>query len=691
MAVRPSVLVLLLLSIPAAAPLSGQEGGKSQKGTTSTRPLRPSPDPDLQKLLADYEIKEKDFPWELREIRAGERWTSSWLTFPSAVAGEPEENRTVWAKLWQPAEPARGRPAVLLLHWLGGSFDLLEIIGQRLAENGIVSLMMYMPHYGPRRARDRERRRTLLGGRQEEALAGIRQAVLDARRAGDWLAARPDVDPARVGLVGISLGAVVGSLAAGVDDHFSRCAFVIGGGDLPAIILHGSRETAEQKRRLEEEGCTADRLRELWKAIEPCTFASRMQADDVLMINAEEDEIVPRASTEKLHEAIGRPEIRWLKGGHYGIVLHIGTVLRDITAHVSQLPALRPDPGAGPPRIRVLLLEAAREAPIEIRGPYALRVRGAPDEREERLAPSTLRAEGERIALGSRFLAAPRFLLVPDRGGDLLVDGRAHDGSIEVLRGDDGAFAVVNEVDLESYVAGVAGPEIGAEAPLEALKAQAVASRTFAWTALGRDGPFDVYADTRSQVYRGRPAAGGPAGRAAGQTRGQMLFWRGRPFRAYFSSTCGGATESASEALGVADIPPLAGTACGNCEGARRAAWSVVIPEADFKVGPFTGLAARSLTRSGRVREAAFSFEDGTNRVVPARDLRAALGWDRLPSTRFEAVKEGAGVRINGRGWGHGCGLCQEGALGMARAGRSCGEILGKYYPGAEVRKAYGR
>jgi len=323
--------VLLLLSL---VPRAQEES--VQKGSASCRALRPSRDPALQALLARYEFKEKEFPWQLREVRQNEKFTLYWLTFPSAVQGESEENNTVWARFWQPKEPGRKRPAALLLHWLGGKFDLFELIGQRLAENGVPALMMYMPDYGPRAAKDPARREKLMKMEMERVLGNIRQSVMDARRAGDWLAARPDVEPSRVGIVGISLGAVIGSLAAGVDDRFGRSLFVIGGGDLPGIILHGSKETVAAKRQLEEAGLTPEKMRELWKDIEPCTFASRMRPEEVLMINAETDEVIPKDCTLRLHEAIGRPEIKWFKGGHYALLFQVGSVLKDILAHLGQ-------------------------------------------------------------------------------------------------------------------------------------------------------------------------------------------------------------------------------------------------------------------------------------------------------------------------------------------------------------------
>jgi hypothetical protein len=134
----------------------------------------------------------------------------------------------------------------------------------------------------------------------------------------------------------VSLGAIIGSLTAGVDDRFGRSVFIIGGGDLPTIVLHGSKETVAAKRKLEEAGLTAEKLRDRWKDIEPCTFASRMRPEEILMINADADEVIPKECTIQLRDAIGSPEIKWFKGGHYALVFQVGTVLKDILSHLGQ-------------------------------------------------------------------------------------------------------------------------------------------------------------------------------------------------------------------------------------------------------------------------------------------------------------------------------------------------------------------
>jgi len=326
--VRSLLLVLVLLACP--------QDEKITKGTTPNRPLRPSTDPALQALLKNFEYPDSEFPWTLREMRQGEKFTQYWLSYPSAVKSETPEHNTVWCRFWQPKDGAKRRPAAVLLHWLGGSFDTLEIIGQRMAEQGIATLMLYMPGYGPRKAKDAGPNDKLTKKDMEAMILGLRQTVVDIRRAGDWLARRPDVEPSRIGLVGISLGAVVGSLAAGVDDHFGRSVFLIGGGDLPAIVMHGSRETAEAKARLEKDGLTMEDLRARWRNVEPLTFASRVRPQEILLINADADEVIPKACTEKLRAAMGDPDIKWFKGGHYALLFQLGTALKDITTHLTQ-------------------------------------------------------------------------------------------------------------------------------------------------------------------------------------------------------------------------------------------------------------------------------------------------------------------------------------------------------------------
>ena len=310
---------------------------KIEKGTARARAI-PDLDGDLKTLLAGFESPDKEFDWELTLLKDGDKTATYELTFPSPIKTDIEENNKVWGKFWLPKDDQPRRPAVVLLHWLGGSFAPLEMIAAKLADGGVATLMIYLPQYGKRRAKDPAKREEMINTNLEHTRANLRQAVFDVRRAGDSLASRKDVDRPRLGLMGISLGALVGSLVAGVDPGFSRIVLVIGGADLPSICLNDSRETRKIKQKLEADGVTLEKLREELKSVEPLTYASRVDGSNVLMINADNDEVIPRACTEKLWTAFGEPKISWIKSNHTGIVLHVIPILKDAIEHLKTRP-----------------------------------------------------------------------------------------------------------------------------------------------------------------------------------------------------------------------------------------------------------------------------------------------------------------------------------------------------------------
>ncbi len=252
----------------------------------------------------------------------------------------------------------------------------------------------------------------------------------------------------------------------------------------------------------------------------------------------------------------------------------------------------------------------------------------------------------------------------------------------------------VVELRLEDYVAGVVSGEMPATFPPEALKAQAVAARSYALTrkieaqAAGRG--HDIASGVLAQVWTER--AGAAARAAAEATAGEVLVVGMEPVEAYFHASCGGRTEGGLAAIGR-DLPYLAPVVCGRCEGAPRVRWKVEVPARE--VGRLVGLAgdasaARITTRSATGRAERVEIEGaGATVALSAADLRQRLGFSRLPSLAFE-VRAGKGVlAFEGAGHGHGAGLCQWGAAGLAREGRTYREILAHYYRGAEVVRMY--
>ena len=252
----------------------------------------------------------------------------------------------------------------------------------------------------------------------------------------------------------------------------------------------------------------------------------------------------------------------------------------------------------------------------------------------------------------------------------------------------------VLELRLEDYVAGVVAGEMPASFPPEALKAQAVAARSFALTrkidaqAAGR--AWDIGASVLAQVFSRSP---GPAARAAADaTAGEVLVMEMEPVEAYFHASCGGRTEGGLAALGR-DLPYLAPVECGRCGGSPRVRWTLRVPARELAraaglSGAATGARVVARTPSGRAEK--MEIRAGERRaLLGAAELRQRLGFSRLPSLAFDLKAERGAFVFDGRGQGHGAGLCQWGAAGLAKEGKDYRAILLHYYPGTEVVRMY--
>jgi cephalosporin-C deacetylase-like acetyl esterase len=147
----------------------------------------------------------------------------------------------------------------------------------------------------------------------------MRQGICDVRRAAAWLASRAEVDPARLGVTGISLGGIVASVAAAVDPTLNRAALLLAGGDL-ARVLWEMPEGAKYRALWVESGRDLDDLKALSDPFDPLTHAHRLVGKRVVMMAGKVDEVIPPASARALWEAAGRPPITWYDCGHYSAV-----------------------------------------------------------------------------------------------------------------------------------------------------------------------------------------------------------------------------------------------------------------------------------------------------------------------------------------------------------------------------------
>ncbi|HKK27296.1 MAG TPA: SpoIID/LytB domain-containing protein [Gemmatimonadota bacterium] len=308
-----------------------------------------------------------------------------------------------------------------------------------------------------------------------------------------------------------------------------------------------------------------------------------------------------------------------------------------------------------------------------------------------------------------------------DGSGDVRIDGRAYRGGAEVVAVPGRGIVAINRLPLEAYLLGVVPLEIGPRGREEAqaVKAQAVAARTYALANLGRRDSlgFDVFGSVQDQVYGGIGAERPEAVEAVRATAGEVLTWRGRPIRAYYHADGGGRTAAVHEVWNLPDAPYLRsvtdrrpdGSDWGDADPNHRweESWSAAELRASLsaglasyygvdtvRVGTVSHIRVSGRTASGR----AAALEVRTDRgryVVERNDIRFVLrraDGRVLRSTLFEVERgpgAAAGLVLRGRGNGHGVGMCQWGAIGRARSGQGYREILEAYYPGAELRRAY--
>ncbi len=266
--------------------------------------------------------------------------------------------------------------------------------------------------------------------------------------------------------------------------------------------------------------------------------------------------------------------------------------------------------------------------------------------------------------------------------------------SVQSVKGRD-EILVVNQVELEDYVRGVIGSEMSPSWPIEALKSQAVISRTYAlWNKYNRyDQPYHMESNVLDQVYRGLKRQSDVVKQAVKETYGEIMVYMYRPAQTYFSATCGDHTEDVGE-IWRESLPYLPGVECGYCKHAPRHRWDVTLTEKEVRKaanvsGRIKSIEIISRTKAGsankiKVRTAKQS------RTIKGTALRAATGYTKMYSTRIDKIKKTkGGWRITGKGFGHGIGLCQWGAHGMAEEGKSYKDILEHYYPAAHLQPVY--
>lgn len=296
------------------------------------RPLKPAGDPALKKLLRGYALPGKGFSWTARRQARFSRFHVYDLRFPSPLRSPDPENNVVPCELY--LVPGREkRPAAVVLHILDGKFRVARLISQYLAGRGIHALLLKMAYYGPRRPKDPKRFKRLSED-LPTLLSGVRQTVLDIRRAAFLLSRMPQVDPRRISIAGVSLGGFLAALASGVDGGFHRTGIILAGGRLEKVFTSDAREARSLKRYLLARGLTGSKLARLLAPIEPCNFASRIPRGSILMVNADADPVVPPECARAFARAAGGVKIHWIHGNHYALLRRALPVLKMLGDHL---------------------------------------------------------------------------------------------------------------------------------------------------------------------------------------------------------------------------------------------------------------------------------------------------------------------------------------------------------------------
>ena len=236
---------------------------------------------------------------------------------------------------------------------------------------------------------------------------------------------------------------------------------------------------------------------------------------------------------------------------------------------------------------------------------------------------------------------------------------RRYSGKLEITPNARELIIVV-VMPMETAVASVVAAESPPRAPMEALKAQAVATRSFLVAGKGRHHSFDFCDTTHCQFLRAPPGPATAASQAAAATRGLALAYKDEVFAAMYSASCGGQTHALAElGIPVHGYPYFAVT-CNYCRR-HPEKWATQLKAEDAAV--------LAPTESARL------------------NLARRLGWKSVPGNSYSSHKENGSVVLEGVGVGHGIGLCQRGGADMARHGASFQEILRHYYPNTEVKQ----
>ncbi|HEY5973552.1 MAG TPA: SpoIID/LytB domain-containing protein [Geobacteraceae bacterium] len=344
-----------------------------------------------------------------------------------------------------------------------------------------------------------------------------------------------------------------------------------------------------------------------------------------------------------------------------------------------------------PEAIRVAIVKGAEQVKLDGGGLLATDEQRLP----LRLTfPAVVKRSKDLISVNGRNVSS----LVVAAAGIVQVNGKGYRGLIEVYPGEKGLL-VINELPLEEYLVGLINCEISSLWPIEAVKAQAVIARSYAFYQKDarKYALYHLESSVLDQVYEGVDIEDSRAVRGVRETAGEVLTFGGRVIQAFYHANCGGHTEAAENVWGTA-IPYLCGVECAYCTTVPSVRWEQTLPlkklesllrGGGYQVSGLQDIRAGKSNASGRVRDLTLVASKGSQ-TISAVNFRKAIGYSVIKSTNFDIRTFGDDLLFTGFGSGHGVGLCQWGAKQRASEGFSYREILDYYYPGVRLERLYG-
>jgi stage II sporulation protein D len=290
-------------------------------------------------------------------------------------------------------------------------------------------------------------------------------------------------------------------------------------------------------------------------------------------------------------------------------------------------------------------------------------------------------------------LAPNSSLYISSPSGILTFNKTDYRGIIEIKKRDRASIAI-NHISLEQYLKSVVPAEMPPSWEMEALKAQAVAARTYAlFNSMNKKfDDYDLESNTNSQVYKGIKSENKRSSEAVEETKGVILTYDERPIQAFFHSHSGGITESPESVWGFKS-EYLKEIESDYCNLSKPLEWEISISKNElnqklrkFQIGNIVSIKIDDTSTSGRVHKIQVSGDEG-EKYITGNDFRTILGGARVKSLLFELEEMDSQYTIKGKGFGHGVGLSQHGANGMAKKGFDFTDILKYYYRGIEIEK----